>query len=311
MDVLDDIFDTLKLKAVLYYRTEFYPPWGVDVPAYQQVARFHLVVKGRCYVVLKDGTSVVLEAGDLVLIPHGAEHSLVNDLSAPGLPLEHVLQQSNYDGGSKLLYGKGAVDKNTQLICGHFTFRNGADHALIRALPSIMYVCNAKRMQSPFVDHLLRLVMQQAYSDHEGHQTSVVKLTEVVFIELIRLMAAYSPEISDILAAFADPKIGTAVKLIHESPESPWTVASLADAVAMSRSRFAKRFHDFMSITPMAYLTNWRLQKAMSLLESSPLAIQQIAENVGYHSSASFTRAFTLNIGVSPSDYRKSVMSLH
>ena len=46
MDLLDDILDTLDLKGVLYFRTDFSGPWGVTVPDLTGAARFHLVTQG-------------------------------------------------------------------------------------------------------------------------------------------------------------------------------------------------------------------------------------------------------------------------
>ena len=48
------------------------------------------------------------------------------------------------------------------------------------------------------------------------------------------------------LGALHDRQIGRAISLIHRDPARPWTVASLADDVAMSRSAFAARFTDLV-----------------------------------------------------------------
>lgn len=49
MDILSDVLGLLKLQGTLYFRTEFSPPWGIEVPAFENVARFHLVHRGRCW----------------------------------------------------------------------------------------------------------------------------------------------------------------------------------------------------------------------------------------------------------------------
>lgn len=50
MDLLSDILLRLNLRGSLYFRTSFTSPWGVEVPAYENVARFHFVHRGRCLV---------------------------------------------------------------------------------------------------------------------------------------------------------------------------------------------------------------------------------------------------------------------
>lgn len=70
------------------------------------------------------------------------------------------------------------------------------------------------------------------------------------------------------------------------------------------RSRFASRFRELMGAGPMTYLSDWRLQKALALLDSSHMSVQQIADHSGYRSPSAFTRAFSGKLGSSPSDYR-------
>jgi hypothetical protein len=47
-DLLSDIFETIRLRGTLYFRTDYSPPWAITVPAYAQAARFHFVIQGRC-----------------------------------------------------------------------------------------------------------------------------------------------------------------------------------------------------------------------------------------------------------------------
>ena len=73
----------------------------------------------------------------------------------------------------------------------------------------------------------------------------------------------------------------------------------------MSRSRFAERFSQVMGLGPMSYLADWRLQKALALLDSSHVSVQQVAHAAGYQSPAAFSRAFSSKFGVAPSAYRR------
>ena len=110
------------------------------------------------------------------------------------------------------------------------------------------------------------------------------------------------------MAAFTDQKISQAISVIHAQPDAPWTVESLALEIGMSRSRFAHRFKELMGLGPMAYLLEWRLQKSLSLLDMSNMSVQQISSKSGYKSSAAFTRAFSSQFGISPTEYRKKVV---
>ena len=50
MDALSDILTRLDFRGSLYFTTEFTAPWGIRVPAYPNVVRFHLVTRGQCCV---------------------------------------------------------------------------------------------------------------------------------------------------------------------------------------------------------------------------------------------------------------------
>lgn len=305
MDVLDDVLDTLDLKGVFYFRTHFCKPYGVTVPDLGQAARFHLVVQGQCRVEFACGNAADLGPGDLVLIPHGRSHALMD---APGRrtpPLETVLQDAGYDGKGVLSVGGADPNAATQLICGHFNFRDGADHPLLRALPDYLVITAAMRMEKPWLDEMLRLVARRVFSREIGSAAAVTRLSEVVFIEILRAAIDRNEALRTILEGFQDRHIGRALDLIHGRPENPWTVDGLASEIGMSRSRFAERFSTLIGTGPMAYLTDWRMQRALQLLDDSRCSIQQVAAQIGYRSPAAFSRAFASKFGHPPSEHRR------
>jgi len=306
MDVLNDILDTLNLKGVLYFRTDFSSPWGVTVPDLGQAARFHLVVQGQCHVEFASGASADLGPGDLVLIPKGRSHVLVDERGQPAPPLETVLERSGYNGEGVFAIGDGDPNAATQMICGHFSFRGGADHPMLRALPEYLLLTAAARARQPWVDEILRLVTQRVFSHEIGSTAAVTRLSEIMFIELVRAGVAESAELQSVLDAFRDPQVGRALQLIHTAPDSPWTVERLAAEVGMSRSRFAERFNALMGMGPMTYLSDWRLQKALSMLEDTRTSVQQVAARAGYRSAAAFSRAFSGKFGQAPTEYRRN-----
>ena len=81
MDVFSDVLGLLKMKSTLYFRTAFHEPWGIRVPAFENVARFHFVHRGRCWVTVADET-IALNQGDLIIVPHGGAHSIQNPVDA-------------------------------------------------------------------------------------------------------------------------------------------------------------------------------------------------------------------------------------
>lgn len=307
MNVLDDILGTLNLKGALYFRTDFNSPWAVRVPDLEQAARFHLCVQGGCNVSFDDGNTVELSQGDLILIPRGRSHILADEPVAHAPTLERVLADTGYDGRGVLSVGRGKPDASTQLICGHFTFRRGANHPILRALPDFLVTSSATRAREVWLDEILRLLTRHMFDNESELSSTATKLSEIFFLELIQLGIGQTPQMQSILAAFTDRQIGRALELMHTDADRPWTVASLASEVGMSRSSFADRFRELIGSGPMSYLSEWRLQKALALLEDERCSVQQAAAGTGYLSAAAFTRAFTARFGHSPREFMRKV----
>ncbi len=303
-DVLSDIFDTIRLRATFYFRTDFSPPWAITVPAYQQAARFHLVVQGRCHVALATGLEFNLGPGDLIVISRGQGHVIADRPGRRPAPLEAALEQSGFSGSGAFALGHGNPDAATQMVCGHFNFTKGADHTLLQALPDAIVLTPALRARHALLDDVLRLVVRRALAEGPGASASISRLSEAFFIETVRASVGQAPEIARVLDALVDPQVGRALELIHGEPAKPWTVEELARAAGMSRSRFAERFSRLVGLAPMAYVSEWRLQRALADLTESNASIKQVARSAGYRSPAAFTRAFSQRFGIAPTGMR-------
>jgi AraC family transcriptional regulator, activator of mtrCDE len=305
MNVLDDILSTLNLKGVLYFRTDFSAPWSVAVPEFERAARFHLVVQGSTQVTFRSGESVTLGPGDIILIPRGRAHAIADGPGREPSSLETVIAETGYDGQGVLVLGEGDPHATTQMVCGHFSFRDGADHPILRALPEYLLMTAALRAREVVLDDVLRMIVQRVFVSDIGSSAAVTRLSEIVFIELLRTGVHQSAALKSVVDAFSDPHIGRSLQLVHESPAEHWTVESLAASVGMSRSRFAERFRALIGMGPMAYLSDWRLQKSLSLLEESRCSVQEVASQTGYQSPAAFSRAFSGKFGIAPTQYRR------
>lgn len=308
MDVLSDILDALRLKGTLYFSTEFGRPWGVRVPALQRVARFHLVVRGSCWVrVTGEEEPVHLQTGDLVLIPHGAEHVLADTPDTPCRTVDEVVEAAGFTGEGALVYGGDDAGGPTRLVCGHFAFDEGFDHPLLAQLPAALLVRWEEAVRDSPLEDAFRFITREVQDGRPGHEAVVRRLSEVLFVQAVRFWADRAEPDQGLLAALADPGLGRALSAIHEDPAGDWTLESLSRRAAMGRTTFAERFRDVVGETPHQYLTLWRIQNARRLLAESTLNLARIADRVGYESPASFSRAFKRTMGWSPGAYREQV----
>ena len=76
----------------------------------------------------------------------------------------------------------------------------------------------------------------------------------------------------------------------------------------MLRARFAERFHELVGTTPGAYLSDWRLGLAKSLLLRGE-SVQTTAVDVGYGSASALSRVFSSRFGMSPTAWRRAMRS--
>jgi AraC-like DNA-binding protein len=306
MDVLSDVFETLQLRGCVYFRTDFSPPWGTTVPSLGRTVRFHYVVQGCCWIRVAGSAPMLLSAGDFVLVPNGASHVLSHDGIEEAPPLETVLEAAGYRGELLLAIGNGDPAAATQLVCGHLNFAEGADHTILRVLPPMIRISNAERSHHPWFDGVLQLLVTQVFSQHPGSVAAVTRLSEILFIEAIRFAGDEAPELQRLMQGFSDAQIGRAIAAIHRELTRSWTVASLAREAGMSRTRFARRFHELIGMGPAGYLTEWRLQRSMTVLATTRRTVSEIARACGYASPAAFTRAFAERFGQTPKQFRVS-----
>ncbi|TDS73622.1 transcriptional regulator FtrA [Comamonas sp. JUb58] len=85
-----------------------------------------------------------------------------------------------------------------------------------------------------------------------------------------------------------------------------WTVAAMAEVLAMSPRTFLRRFTAGTGMAPSAWLALARVEEVRRLLESSSLRVEQIADQAGYRSVQVLRDQFKRSVGVSPKAYRAS-----
>ena len=104
MDVLSEVLKVVKLQGAMFYNGEFSSPWSFCSPpsshiapyvspAAEHVIIYHLVTAGRASARLVDGERIILEAGDIVIFPHGDAHILENGPPTKALDMAEELER--------------------------------------------------------------------------------------------------------------------------------------------------------------------------------------------------------------------------
>lgn len=300
MDVLTDVLNTLELKGWLSSRRELIPPWRYDF-APSKDSMFHVLSYGGAYLQVEgDSEPIWVEDGDVLLFPTGHPHSLYDDPASAQTRL--VRLDYNPQRGYQLVES-GGEGSRPLMLCGAFHFAYPHNFPLLQRLPKLIHIRGSQEQQS-FVD-IMRLLIRESASQQHGAEVMQRRLTELLFIQVIRLWIDQQAESSGgWVGALRDQPISVALGLIHQSPERQWTVKELAAAAALSRSAFSARFTELVGEPPMTYLTRWRMLRATRLLKNE-VRMDTIAEMLGYESEAAFRKAFKREIGIPPAQYRK------
>jgi len=302
MDIVSDVLSLLKLESTFYFRTVFYEPWGILVPSYENVARFHFVHRGRCWVSV-DGEKITLNQGDLIIIPHGAKHVIHNPVDAKVETLEKA--SANYLGEDVFIYGEQGTNNDTQLVCGHWSFDQRVTHALIEMLPGYIHVKRSSATNS-WLEQTLSMIGYETEMAQPGYQQITKKLSESIFTYTVRDYLATHDKDGQFYGALRDKNILKVLQALHQTPSENWNIEMMCSIANLSRTSFINRFASHVGMTPLQYLTHWRMQISCRLLLDSDSPIIEIAEKVGYQSEAAFGRVFKKHFSIGPSVYRKS-----
>ena len=307
VDPLGEALHYLRMSGTFYCRSELTAPWALALPPMKGL-NFHVVTSGRCWLEMEGIAPRWLEPGDLVLLPHGEAHRLSTEPGIPAVQLDDVRQERVSERYTILRHGGGGAA--TDLVCGAVRFDHPAAHHVVRLLPKVMHVesrWSSHLGMTDWMQSALRLMAAEAKELRPGGETVITRLADILVIQAIRAWMERDPAAqTGWLAALQDKRIGRAIALIHRDPSRPWSVASLASEVAMSRSGFAARFTELVGEPAMQYVTRWRMLVALTWLSEDDGALAGMAARLGYQSEPAFSRAFKRIIGTSPGAVRRS-----
>jgi len=317
-DALSDVLKAVRLTGAAFFDVVACAPWVAEQPTREMVLpkilpgaghliSYHVVTEGSCYAARLGEDAVRLDEGEVIVFTRGDAHVMS---SAPGMRAQPVTQ-AEVDAacaGPLPFYRRVGDGEATsvKLVCGFLACDAQPFNPLLDNLPPVIKAGRVDGQESSWLAGFIRLARAESASKRAGGESVLAKLSELMFIEVVRRhLVGLPPEKSGWLAGLRDPSVGKALSLMHGRPAHPWTIEELARDAGASRSVLAERFAQLVGLPPMHYLANWRMQIATGLL-SRGVNIAAIAAETGYGSEAAFSRAFKKVVGVSPSTWRRS-----
>ncbi len=316
MDALSAALGSVHMTGAVFYDAVCTKPWAFAVPplstyahllapATERLVSYHLITEGAGIVRFEDDVELPIEAGDVVVVPHGDAHVMSDG------PVVRMLDKGGsldrFLAGDVSAFELGGGGTPTRFVCGYFGCQRDADRLFLSGLPRVFKINLRSDDAGRWLEHSIRHLVSESEASKPGRSVMLAKMAETVFIEALRrYMAQLPPEQAGWLAGARDSVVGSAIAALHSQPGARWSLDSLAAATGASRSVLIERFARFLGQPPLTYLAMWRLQLASRRLLTSRDTILQIALDVGYQSEAAFSRAFKREFGSSPGAYRTS-----
>jgi AraC-like DNA-binding protein len=308
-DVLSSVLATIRLSGSLQFcfvssgawQTDATPALGKLAPGGSSAMPFHIVVEGHCWMKM-GGQGAELEAGDIVVFPHNTGHQLGAGEGGRLVLPTRDLPQKPWRAIPVLRYGDKA--KRVRLLCGYLECGAMSFAPVRLALPKLIHVRTRGANDGDWLRASIRQMTAEVDEPRPGGVSMLPRLTEIVFIEILRHQITMVPGSAGWLAALADPLLSRCLALIHQDSRRDWSVEDLAAASGASRSTLAARFQSTLETSPIRYLRDWRLHLASVTLSTSGTSIAAVAHDAGYATEAAFNRAFSRTYGVPPAAWR-------
>lgn len=324
-DTLSDVLRAVRLRGAVFFDISGSSDWAAEAPPGSELApllmpgvdhvmEYHAVAQGTCWVGLVDAPAIQLNAGDVVLFPHGDAHVVS---SAPGMrgKRDEVKQiadvkvdrsplQLAYSGDGLIFPKPDEAGADVTIMCGFLGCDSHPFNPLIAALPRMLHLRASE--DDGWMADFARQVVNESRAQRPGGEAMLARMSEMMFVNAVRRYAMQlDPQSVGWLAGLNDRFIGRALTLMHEQPAQPWTVDEIGRQVGLSRSALHERFVQLIGLPPMQYLAQWRMQAAAGMLLESRATVATIAMDVGYDSEAAFARAFKRMVGKPPAAWRR------
>jgi AraC-like DNA-binding protein len=316
-DPLTDVLASVRLTGAIFFSVEGAAPWAAEsppasaisgrvLPEADHVLEFHAVTRGKCLIGILGEDPMSLEAGDVICFPHGDAHVLS---SGPGIlalrvPLPLFAQAATARLPFPVKLGEGPTE--VHVVCGFLGCDARPFNPLLAALPRVLRASDRDGPPGGWLSRFMEVAEVEARSQRPGSEGVLARLSELMFVEMIRRHLETLPQDrTGWLAGLRDPHVGRALAALHAKPGRPWTLDALCHEAGLSRSALAERFAGLVGEPPIQYLARWRMQIAAGLLATTHDGVAGIGARVGYASEAAFSRAFKKLVGVPPATWRR------
>ncbi len=301
----------IPVSGQLEVRCAYGAPWRV---AYERAEPgempYHVLLGGSAVLESPDGATQHLDAGDIVLLPHGSQHVLHDGSGARPLP---VRTRAVFNVDVSENRGKG---ERLDMLCGRFLLAPPHDRLMRHYLPAILVVrtsahdASQQNATSLQLASLVGLMRAESGSYTLGGHAMLNALSAALFALTLRMASESDAADVGLLALAGHPRLAPALTAMFNEPAHAWTLPELAQLCNMSRATLVRHFRDKVGCSANDLLTDIRMTLAANELKKPATSTETVAEVVGYQSLAAFRRAFTQRMGMTPGEWRRTAQAM-
>lgn len=301
VDPLADVLNIARVDGAIMAQVRAAEPWGLKL-APTSGAAFHVITSGMCWLRIDGNQPIKLMPGDVVLLPSGIGHTLSSTPRGQARAFDRVAKRRLMSPSGDLDLGGTGIE--TRFLCASYAYDHDVAQPLMVLLPNVLHLSAGDHTTGP-IEATLRLLTHEIRGADPGSRAVVNRLIDILLVHVLRVwLAEHDGGSPSWLHALRDSEVARALTALHAHPERPWTVATLAAEVGVSRATLARRFPEHVGETPLIYLTRWRMELAAQRLRGTNETVDSVARAVGYSSEFAFSRAFSRVRGAPPGRYR-------
>jgi AraC-like DNA-binding protein len=310
MDNLGGLLDAPRARGAFALRAVMRSPWCLRDIADSPLTLI-AAVAGKIWVIPDDGPAFRLAPGDIAVIRTPAHYNLADrPETAPQMiihPGQQCCDQANNSLHDEMMHGVRTWGNDAQgstlFLVGAYEHLSDISDRLLRALPPVICLAH-KDWDSPLVG----LLYDEVVKDEPGQAAVLDRLLDLLVTAVLKAWFAQQDTRRPAWWRYqGDPIVERVLRIMHDNPAYPWTLAQLATQAGASRASLARRFHERVGEAPMTFLKNWRMALAADLLSQPGETVTTVAEKVGYATPYAFSAAFKRVRGISPKEHRMAM----
>ncbi len=298
-ELLKAMVPLLRIRPVIDDSCRFGGSWeSLHAPNGRGWAQFHMVTRGSCLVERPGLGPQRLDAGDILLLPHGDSHAVRSQADGVATRISSEIRNG--------IRQRRTVDAqaDTEFLCGRFLFEMLDENPLIAVLPDEIVLRTAGEPLLERFRHLLIDIREELDAGRVGAEIVAGDLARALFVMMLREHLADAGSGNNAVSLLRDRATARVVLAILNDLARDWTLEEMAAVAISSRATLVRTFRKRAGVAPMTFLSDLRLAVARQRLAGTSDPIAKIASEVGYASESALSKAIMRRYGMRPGALR-------